>query len=149
MHFTSQALNPGSILDFRKLGKTQPPRDWHGKQNRQISEILVFCSSALRLACGNLADPPKLLPLDFLTSHSEDFHWWKEIHGFFSICRTILFWHYCLCQTLRCKSPSSKPERFQGRTLLIMSQSTETKNIHLFWISRVFGTFHFTKAASV
>lgn len=49
MHFTSQALKPGSILDFRKLDKTQPPRDWHGRQDRQISEILVFCSSALRL----------------------------------------------------------------------------------------------------
>lgn len=62
MHFTSQALNPGSILDFRKLDKNQSPRDWHGRQSRQISEILDFCSSAfgLHFPVGTLQTLPSL-----------------------------------------------------------------------------------------
>lgn len=49
MYFSTEALNPGSILDFRKLDKNQSPRDWHGKQSRQIPSFLFLGSSAFRL----------------------------------------------------------------------------------------------------
>lgn len=77
MHLTSQALNPGSTLDFRKLDKPSHQEiDMESRQTNIGNSCLLQLSLQIPLPCGNLADPPKPLPLplDFLISSSEDFH---------------------------------------------------------------------------
>lgn len=149
MHFSTSALNPGSILDFRKLDKNQSPRDWHGKQSREanfvtckkLSEIIFLCSSAFRLRfpVGTVQTLPNLFLWISLKAVLRISINGRKSMGFFSVCRVLIFCHWRLCRTLRCISPSPKLHRTQGGILLTMSHFTE-KIYNYFEFPEVFGT---------